>query len=215
MTVTGPDRDHHDARVVLWWIPVGAGGHLVRHTSRWWELVHAGLAHRRPRRLFHAALEVFVDGDRFVIEMAPAWAGSPTHDRGVVATGPVGLRFLGHSRLFRYEVRCWRSGTISDRRWAEGRTETAIDPGAARALLDRVAQVPALTWGRTVGSGGDMWNSNSLVAWLVGGGVLGTADQLPPRDGWAPGWEAGREVLADADLAAARVRRPALHGSEI
>ena len=22
--------------VVLWWVPVGAGGHLVRHTSRWW-----------------------------------------------------------------------------------------------------------------------------------------------------------------------------------
>jgi hypothetical protein len=41
-----------DAGVVLWWLPVGAGGHVVRHTSGWWELLDAFRAHRAPQPLF-------------------------------------------------------------------------------------------------------------------------------------------------------------------
>ena len=70
-----------DATIGLLWIPVGAGGYLVGHTSRWWERVHAMLARRKPQLLLHAALEIVVDNDRYVIEMAPQWSG-PRVNRG-------------------------------------------------------------------------------------------------------------------------------------
>ena len=35
-------------------------------------------------------------------------------ERGVVAEGPVGSRWAGRLRIFRYEVRCWRGGIIPD-----------------------------------------------------------------------------------------------------
>ncbi|WP_219943899.1 hypothetical protein [Iamia sp. SCSIO 61187] len=187
-----PAARTHDASVVLWWIPVGAGGHVVRHTSRWWELVDARLARRAPRPLFHAALEVTVDGAVSVIEMAPAWGGHRPAERGVVATGPVGARVLGRSPLFRYEVRCWRGGTIPDVGWAEGPAVVLSDrPATARAVLDHVREVPVLTWGRTVRAAGDMWNSNSVVAWLLVTAGIDTTDLAPPARGRAPGWDAG------------------------
>ena len=92
---------------------------MVGHTSCWWEQAHAALARKKPQLLLHAALEITVDADHYVIEMAPQGSG-PRVNRGVVATGPVGLRCLGRSTLFRYEVRCWRGGSIPDRRWAVG-----------------------------------------------------------------------------------------------
>ncbi|MBF6215196.1 hypothetical protein IU433_30660 [Nocardia puris] len=186
--------------VVLWWLPVGAGGHVVRHTSAWWERVEAARARRPPRPLFHAALEVTVDGARYVIEMAPEWGGPRTADRGVVRTGAVGSRFLGRSRFFRYEVRCWRDGVLPDRDWAEGGPLTlARDPAVARALLAGVPRVPALTWGRSVE--GDMWNSNSLVAWALVIAGIDTADLRPPGGGRAPGWYAGLAVAREPGLA--------------
>ena len=125
--------------VVLWWLPVGAGGHVVRHTSWWWELLDAHRAHRPRQPLFHAALEVSVAGHRHVIEMAPNWGGPPGVDRGVVLTGPVGLRVLGRSQLFRYEVRCWRDGTIPDRAWAVGGPVLVTDDLPAREEQGMVA----------------------------------------------------------------------------
>ena len=193
--------DDPPTTVLLWWIPVGAGGHVVRRTSRWWELLHARRSHRPPRQLFHAALEVRVDGSCHVIEMAPAWGGPRAADRGVVCTGPVGLAFLGRSRFFRYEVRCWRGGTIPDRDWAlGGPTLLAESPGVARAVLDQAPRVPALTWGRTVPSTGEMWNSNSLIAWLLCTSGIDTANVFPPQGGWAPGWSAGLAIGADPTL---------------
>lgn len=179
------------ALVTLWWIPVGAGGHVVIHTSRWWELLRARREHRDPRPLFHAALEVNVGGERRVIEMTPAW-GNRIRDRGVVATGPVGVRALGRCRLFRYEVRSWRDGTIPDVGLAVGGPiEFALTPDAARALIDRVREVPRFTWGRDVLAIGDMWNSNSLVAWLLETSGLDAATVHPPGAGSAPGWPSG------------------------
>lgn len=210
-TVSSPDPSASDATsggddpaaaAVLWWIPVGAGGHVVVHTSRWWELARARLVHRPAQALFHAALEVTVDGARFVVEMAPAWGGVRGVDRGVVRTGPVGLRLLGRSRLFRYEVRCWRDGLIPDRRWAVGGpTVITHNPSTARALLHQTRRVPALTWGRTVEQTGDMWNSNSLVSWLLVTAGIETTDLHPPPGGLAPGWEAGLAVALDPSLA--------------
>ena len=68
---------------------------------------------REPRDLYHSALAVHLDGARFVIEMTPAWC-TRAADRGVVVEGPVGLAWLGRSRLFRYEVHRWKNGVIAD-----------------------------------------------------------------------------------------------------
>src|SRR6478609_3837035 len=58
--------------VDLYWIPLGAGGHFVRFNGRVFEAVAAALQ-RRPRyELFHAALVVDVEGDRYTIELAPS-----------------------------------------------------------------------------------------------------------------------------------------------
>jgi hypothetical protein len=93
--------------VDLYWIPLGAGagGAVVRWSGRLYEALAAALAWRRRCDLFHSALEVGVDGVTSAVEMAPVW--TKRGDRGVVSQGPVGARFLGRSRLFRYEVRCW------------------------------------------------------------------------------------------------------------
>ena len=101
------------AAVELYWIPLGAGGHSVRFNGRVFEALEAARRHRRRCDLYHAALVVELDSDRYTIELAP----SPNADeasRGVVATGAVGSRHAGRLRLFRYEVRCWRGGRFPD-----------------------------------------------------------------------------------------------------
>lgn len=179
------------AHADLWWLPVGAGGRVVVRTSRWWESLRALRARRSPRPLFHAALEVFDGEAGYVIEMTPAWGG-PVGPRGVVAEGPVGSRRLGGSRLFRYEIRCWKDGVIPDRRWAvEPPRRLALSPAAAGALIARVGHAPRFVWGRDPFGIGDMWNSNSLIAWLLEGSGIDTAEIAPPRGGDAPGWRCG------------------------
>jgi hypothetical protein len=179
-------------RAALWWLPVGAGGHFVIHTSQWWESYHARREHRPPRPLFHAALEVHIDSSTLhVIEMAPAW-GHDGASHGVMMTGPVGLRCLGRSRLFRYEVRCWRNGTIPDKQEAPAPPSTfPLDLTGALALIARVADVPQHTWGRDAFGTGDMWNSNSVISWLLLTSGIDAADLNPPMGGAAPGWAAG------------------------
>ena len=128
----------HTGTVDLHWIPLGAGGHVVRFNGRVFEAIEAARKHRRRRDLYHAALVVGLDGDRFTIEVAP----SPDADcgsRGVVATGAVGSRHTGRWRLFRYEVRCWRGGLIPDLGEAVGGAgQLTGDPRVARRLLDLV-----------------------------------------------------------------------------
>ncbi|AWH97588.1 hypothetical protein A6048_17530 [Dietzia psychralcaliphila] len=175
----------------LWWLPVGAGGHVAIHTSRWWEAYGARREHRPSRPLFHAALEVFTDHGRHVIEMAPAW-GPLSGSSGVVATGPVGLPWLGRSRLFRYEVRCLPEGEIPDRAWAPAPpTLIALSAAEADAVVGRVATIPRHTWGRDAVGVGEMWNSNSLVSWLLQTTGIDAAALCPPDHGLAPGWAAG------------------------
>src|SRR5919201_2236688 len=104
------------AAVDLYWIPLGAGGHCVRFNGRVFEALEAARQHRPRCDLYHAALVVQLDGDRYTIEIAP----SPNADeasRGVVATGPVGSRYAGWLRLFRYEIRCWRGGSNPHLHW--------------------------------------------------------------------------------------------------
>jgi hypothetical protein len=192
----GPDR------VDLLWLPLGAGGHVVRLNGLVYEALVAA-RERRPRcDLYHAALEVRAGGDRYTIEMGPVWGNTQT-DRGVVVEGPVGSRLLGRSRAFRYEVRCWRDGVIPDADEAvdSPRTVTA-ESERVRRVLGLLAQLPPLVWGRDEIRAGDMWNSNSMVAWLLASSGLDVDDPvlaLPPR-GRAPGWHAGL-VLAARDAA--------------
>ena len=108
------------ASVWLYWIPVGASQHVVRRSARVFETLDARRHHRPKRTLYHAALEVQLDEGRWTVEMAPAWGGGPPRSHGVTATGPVGFRRLGASRLFRCEVRVWRDGAVPDLGYAVG-----------------------------------------------------------------------------------------------
>ncbi len=146
--------------------------------------------------LYHSALAVELDQDRFVIESAPAW-GSSEPDRGVVCEGPVGLPWLGHSRFFRYEVRRWRNGVIPDATAAVGGpVQVSTVEARAEKLLELVPSFPAATWGRDELRTGEMWNSNSLIAWLLACSGHNVEALRPPARGRASGWSAGLVVAA-------------------
>ncbi len=180
------------AGVDLYWIPLGADGHCVRFSGRMYEAIVAARQRRRRSAIYHAALVVELDGERYTIELAPAAGGGES--RGVAATGAVGSRHLGWTRLFRYEVRCWRDGTIPDLAHAVGGPRRLTeDAGSVSRLLDIVGSVPTPVWGRDELGAGEMWNSNSVAAWLIAAAGL-PADLRPPPGGRAPGWDAGLDV---------------------
>jgi hypothetical protein len=182
------------AAVDLYWLPLGAGGHFVRLNGRVLEAV-AARAQRRPAcDLYHSALEVRVAGARFVIEQAPVRDGHGER-RGVVGEGAVGTRWAGAFRVFRYEIRRWRDGRIPDVAEAVGSPRCLTEePAVARRLLDLVPQVPTPVWGRDGLKTGDMWNSNSVIGWLLARAGIDAESILPPTAGRAPGWKAGLVV---------------------
>ncbi len=184
------------ASVDLYWLPLGAGDntHCVRSNGRIFEWVAARHQHREPLDLYHAALAVRTVRGRFIIEMAPVWS-TDAPDRGVVGEGPVGSRFLGRSRLFRYEIRCWRDGAIPDVAEAIASPQRlSADPWQAEQVVPLTSRFPRATWGRDELRTGDMWNSNSLVAWLLALSGHHTESLGPPPNGRAPGWRAGLVV---------------------
>ena len=101
------------AAVDLYWIPLGAGGHSVRFNGRVFEAAVSLLERRRPLDLYHAALVVHVTEGRYTIESTPV-PNADAQARGAVAGGPVGSRWAGRFRIFRYEVRCWLDGVVPD-----------------------------------------------------------------------------------------------------
>lgn len=178
-------------RIELYWLPLGAGGHLVRWNGRIYEAVAARHQHRPAQALFHSALQVHSAGVRYVVEMAPVWSEAAP-ERGVTREGPVGMAWLGRFRAFRYEVRRWPDGRIADVDEAVASPQLIwCDPHSAKALLEAAGRVPALTWGRDELRCGDMWNSNSLVSWLLTFVGVDTSRYGPPQGGRAPGWRAG------------------------
>ena len=188
--------DRHGSWIDLYWIPLGAGTRVVRLSGRIYERILARLQRRAPRDLYHSALVVADRGRRFTLEMAPVWS-DPADDRGVVCEGPVGLPGLGRFRAFRYEVRCWRDGTIPDLAAAVGGpVRVTDDASGVTELLAAVQEVPPLTWGLDELGAGEMWNSNSLVAWLLARLQVDVAVLRPPADGRAPGWRAGLVLAA-------------------
>jgi hypothetical protein len=179
------------AAVDLYWLPLGAGGHFVRLNGRLYEALAARLE-RRPRRdLYHSALQVEVPEGTFVIEQAPIhdWSGE---QRGVVAEGAVGARWAGRFRIFRYEIRLWRDGHIPDVAEAvDSPRRLSDDEACARRVLDLVPRVPTPVWGRGELGTGEMWNSNSVIAWVIACSGLDAESIRPPKRGRAPGWAAG------------------------
>jgi len=179
------------AAVDLYWLPLGAGGHSVRLNGRAYEAVVARIERRPPCDLYHSALQVEIPEGRFVIEQAPVhdWSGK---QRGVVAEGPVGTRWAGRFRIFRYEIRLWRGGDIPDIAEAvDSPQRLTDDEDRARCVLDLVGQVPTPVWGRDELGAGEMWNSNSIIAWVLARGGIDTDPIRPPAGGRAPGWRAG------------------------
>ena len=180
--------------VYLYWLPLGAGARVVRTSGAVFEAVTA-LLHGRPRRdLYHSALEVVRPDGRFVIEMTPI----PDLDgraRGVVAEGAVGTKWARPFRIFRYEIRRWRDGVIPELLCAiDSPVRVSPDAAVAQRVLDLVPLVPTPVWGRDELHAGEMWNSNSVVSWLLARSGVDVDGIQPPPNGRAPGWDSGLAI---------------------
>jgi len=75
------------ASVDLFWVPLGAGGHIVRRTGRLYEWWSARREHRASADLYHCALMLCLDDTRYA--MGPVWNVNDA-DRGVIAEGQLG-----------------------------------------------------------------------------------------------------------------------------
>ncbi|MDH3463206.1 MAG: hypothetical protein OEM32_06240, partial [Acidimicrobiia bacterium] len=168
--------------VYLYWIPLGAGGAgFVRFNGRVYESVQARRHGRTPLDLYHTALNVHAPEGRFIIENAWPIPDANTAHRGVVVEGPVFSRWISSLRVFRYEVRCWRDGVIQDSDEAVGGARP-LDGTAdlARSVLDLVRSVPPMVWGRDQQGAGEMWNSNSVISWLLTNAGADMSSIRPP-----------------------------------
>jgi hypothetical protein len=184
-----------DASLELLWIPLGAGGVVVRLNGRIFEGMSALVARRPACDLYHSALLVHLPEGRYVIEVAPR----PDWDcerRGVVADGAVGDRRLGRFRRFRYEVRRWPDGHLPAQGFAVSTARIDLDLDRARRVIDLLPTVPAPVWGRDELGAGEMWNSNSVVSWVLCRAGIDLAPFVMPAGGRAPGWDAGIVIAA-------------------
>ena len=193
-TPRGPGPPTRSTDVQLWWLPLGSGGSpVVRASGRLYEALLSRHQHRPAADLYHSALQVLIDDRTYVIEVAPAWSRPAPDQRDIVGTGAVGARPLGCTRWFRYQIRRWRDGVIPDQAYAVGGARhLSADPRRADLLLSLVDLCPTLVWGRDQLHTGEMWNSNSVVAWLLARSSLDPGG--PPAGGRAPGWGAGLEL---------------------
>ncbi len=134
--------------IYLYWLPLGAGGNFVRLNGKIYEAVAAKVKQRPPCELYHSALQVVVPEGHYVIEQTPV-TDAHGSERGVVAEGPVGARWAGRFRIFRYEVHRWLDGVIPDLNDAvDSPRQLSDDLGQAERLLEVVPEVPILVWGR-------------------------------------------------------------------
>jgi hypothetical protein len=188
------------AAVDLYWLPLGAGGHFVRMNGRIYEALAAWRGKRSRRDLYHSALIVTRPTGTFVIEQAWPIPSGDKKQRGVVAEGPVGTKRARSLRFLRYEVRRWRGGVIADLDEAvESPQRLTDDVILAERVLELVPEVPTPVWGRDEVRAGEMWNSNSLISWLIARAGLDIDAVQPPAGGRAPGWDAGVTVARRQD----------------
>ena len=182
------------AAVDLYWLPIGAGGHFVRLNGRVYEALVARLKRRPACDLYHSALQVHLGDGTCVIEQTPVPDVSG-EQRGVVGEGAVGSRWAGRFRIFRYEIRLWWGGHIPDVAEAvDSPRRLSDDEDRARRVLELVARVPTPVWGRDELATGQMWNPNSVIAWVITRSGIDTDSIRPPAGGRAPGWQAGLVV---------------------
>ena len=118
----------------------------------------------------------------FVIEQAPVhdWSGK---DRGVVAEGAVGTLWAGRFRISATRSVSGAAATspTSRRAWtARGHRPMT---NRARRVLDVVREVPTPVWGRDELATGEMWNSNSVIAWTLARSGIDTEAIQPPAGG--------------------------------
>lgn len=182
--------------IYLFWIPLGAGGSgFVRFNGRVYEALMSRRERRQPLDLYHTAIEVRLPEGRYIVETM--WPSPDTNGsaRGVAVVGPVFVSWLSSTRIFRYEVRCWRDGELPDADEAVGGAQpVATEVDMARRLVGLTPAVPVHIWGRDVTGTGDMWNSNSVISWLLARSGNDMDRITPPEGGRAPGWDAGVSV---------------------
>jgi len=198
------------AAIDLYWLPLGAGGHFVAFNGRVYEWLEAHREHRQRCDLYHTALVVTLPEGRYVIENAWPIPDDHAETRGVTVQGPVFATQLGRSRLFRYEVRRWPNGTIADAAYAvESPRRVTNQESHARRLLELATKVPVHVWGRKDPHTGEMWNSNSVISWLLTMTGVPMDTVRPPLGGRAPGWATGiavaRATPATTELASTSV----------
>ncbi len=167
----------------------------MRLNGRLFEAVVSRLEKRSANDLYHSALVVRVPEVEFVIEMAwPIPAGDGAL-RGVVVEGAVGSSWTRSLRVLRYEIRRWPGGVIPDIDEAvDSPQRLTDDPLLAQRVLELVSVVPTPVWGRDELQAGEMWNSNSLISWLLASSGLNVEAASLPANGRAPGWHAGLVV---------------------
>ena len=165
----------------------------MRLNGKVYEALLASAQRRAVCDLYHCALVAELPEGPTTIEVGPVWdevAGAT--ERGRVVSGPVGLRALGRWSWFRYEVRCWRDGVIPDLATAVGGPHRlTCDEAVVRRVLALPVDVPPLTWGRDELDLGEMWNSNSVIAWILVRAGIDASAIRPPAGGRAPGFDAG------------------------
>lgn len=175
--------------VDLYWIPVGAGTTFQRGSLLLYEFVAAALGRRGRRTLVHAGLTGSIEGRRFTMELMPAPRGPNV--RGEVI-GPVGARWAGRLRVFRYQVCVFEKDALPDQQWAvTPPVRMTEDANTVSRILELSRTVPAYVWGRRRPGHPEMWTSDSSASWiLTKAGVDAEGIALPERCR-APGWSAG------------------------
>lgn len=87
-----------EGTVDLYWIPLGAGGHLVRFNGIVLEAI-SSMIQRRPRRdIYHTALAIRTPSGPYTVEMTPV-PNRRSWERGIVAQGSVGTRWAGRGTI--------------------------------------------------------------------------------------------------------------------
>ena len=78
-------------------------------------------------------------------------------------------------------------GSIADIAEAVGGPQRLTDDEAkARAVLEAAQSVPAKVWGRDVLHVGEMWNSNSVISWILTIAGIDASKMPPPQEAALP-----------------------------
>jgi len=158
---------------------------------------------RQPLSL---GLVVVAPAGRFVIEQTPV----PDHHgerRGVSWRERSDRNSSDASISSGYEIRRWRHGVIPDIAEAvSSPVRLTEEPTRASQIVYLVPSVPDLVWGRDEGHTGEIWNSNSVVSWLLARAGLDPDRIQPPTGGRSPGWRAGVEIAHRHSAGSPRTR---------